>query len=327
MDPNRFIAERRGDWVLLERLLDKIELVGIQELSANEARQLGHLYRRLASDLAMAQARVASRELERYLNALMARAFPLLYQQPKTPLRELWRFLSHGMPRVLYETRRMHIYAFLIFMLGGAFGFVGYVFDPQASLFFQPGQVQHFERAAKSGKIGRGVTMLAAAEFSSRIMTNNIRVSFMAFALGLTFGLGTFALLFYNGLLLGTYASVAFKYGMNLVFWSLILPHGILELSAIFFSGGAGFLLARAIILPGVEGVWSALRQEAQQGIWILFCVVPMLVVAGLIEGFVTPLPGVAPIAKIAFALATMFPLVGLFWLGWRATKQEEVHG
>lgn len=309
MDPNRFIAQKQESWQRLERLLDKVESAGFRSLSAQEAHTLGRLYRRLASDLATAQAQIASRELELYLNALMSRAFPLLYRRPRQAVWSvMWDFFK-SFPRLLHSTASVHVLAAAIFMAGAFVGYLSYSFDPQASIFFRPGRVDLFERTAKEGKIGGAGTNYATL-FSTKIMTNNIRVAFLAFALGLTFGVGTVIILFYNGLLLGTYAAVAHKYGLAVRFWSLILPHGILELSAIFLAGGAGFLLARGLLFPQEHTRQNALRKQAKSAMGVIYGVIPMLVIAGLIEGFVTPSAALIPEAKLGFAMATLAALV-----------------
>ena len=144
---------------------------------------------------------------------------------------------------------------------------------------------------------------------SSFIMVNNIRVSLMAVAMGMTAGLGTFFVLMQNGLLIGALAGVATNVKVDLLFWAVILPHGVLELTAICIAGGAGLVLARAIYAPGDLPRRDALRIAGGEAARLLAGVAMMLIVAGLIEGFITP-QAIHPLLKLAFALLTSVLLV-----------------
>lgn len=317
MDPNRWIAKRRENWQQLEELLMQIEEKGVRSLNAAQAQMFGRLYRRTAADLAVVQAQIASYELESYLNTLMARSFPVMYRQQKRTWRRTLSVLWEAVPSLLRRTATVHLLAMSIFMGSGLFGFLAYSMDSQAAFFFRPGGVEKLERSLqRSEKMGAVISSSVAPVFATKIMTNNIQVCFLAFALGLTFGIGTFLLLWMNGLLLGTYAAVAHKYGVGTLFWSYILPHGIIELTAIFMAGGAGFLLAKALWFPGEKRRRDALREQGRAAIQVVLAIIPMLIVAGLIEGFVTPAGGLGAAAKLLFALATVPPL--LIFLGFR---------
>jgi uncharacterized membrane protein SpoIIM required for sporulation len=140
-------------------------------------------------------------------------------------------------------------------------------------------------------------------------MVNNIYVSALAFALGITFGLGTVYMLAMNGFLLGALASLFAGYGKSLFFWSLILPHGILELTAIFIAGGAGLRIGYSLIRPGAFRRKDALITAARSSLSLMGLVVLLLIAAALIEGYFTPLPIAAEI-KLGVALLTAVPLV-----------------
>jgi uncharacterized membrane protein SpoIIM required for sporulation len=132
----------------------------------------------------------------------------------------------------------------------------------------------------------------------------NILVSINALALGVTAGLGTGYALIRNGLMIGGLSGVASQHDVDLLFWAVILPHGIIELTAICFAGGAGFVLARAIYAPGDLPRRDALQIAGGEAARLMVGVIVMLVIAGLIEGFITPQP-IHPMLKISFALLT----------------------
>jgi uncharacterized membrane protein SpoIIM required for sporulation len=120
-------------------------------------------------------------------------------------------------------------------------------------------------------------------------MTNNIQVTFIAFAGGITFGLFTLYVLFMNGILLGSVAGVSHLYDFSDNLWGFVAAHGVVELSVIFIAGGAGLQLGWSILRPGLLTRRAALVVAARRAVQLLFGCVPLLVLAGLIEGFVSP--------------------------------------
>ncbi len=124
---------------------------------------------------------------------------------------------------------------------------------------------------------------------SSGIMTNNLSVSFTTFALGITAGLGTVWMLALNGLLLGVVLGACWQAGMADQLLSFVAPHGVLELPAIFIAGGAGLLLAKGLLFPGLLPRRASLALEGGRAVRLVLGIIPMLIVAGTIEGFVSP--------------------------------------
>src|SRR5207245_8654013 len=122
-----------------------------------------------------------------------------------------------------------------------------------------------------------------------RIFTNNIQVSFLAFAGGIAAGLGTVCVLLFNGAIVGAVAGVAFRGGGGGSFLELVVPHGVLELSVIVVSAAAGLGMGRAVIDPGRRSRRAALAEEAREAVEIVLGTAPWFVLAGLVEGFVTP--------------------------------------
>jgi len=148
---------------------------------------------------------------------------------------------------------------------------------------------------------------------SSYIMTNNIRVCFMAFAFGVTLGFGTAVSLFYNGVLVGVLASYFHRAGHGVHFWAFILPHGVIELTAIFIAGASGLTLGAALLAPGEHTRGQAFKRAGADAVRLVIGCIPLLVVAGTIEGFVTPQGFIPDLAKLAFAALTAVALAAYF--------------
>jgi uncharacterized membrane protein SpoIIM required for sporulation len=161
-------------------------------------------------------------------------------------------------------------------------------------------------------KGGTALPVGANAVLSSFIMTNNIKVSFGAFALGGTAGIGTAGLLFYNGIMLGELGAIFHRHGLALQFWAMIVPHGVIELTAIVIAGAAGFLVARALLAPGDRGRRAALAHYGREAVQLVAGCAALLVVAGLIEGFVTPQPWIPENGKLAVGAFTAVFLFAL---------------
>jgi uncharacterized membrane protein SpoIIM required for sporulation len=146
---------------------------------------------------------------------------------------------------------------------------------------------------------------------SSAILTNNLSVAFSAFALGILAGLGTLYIMVFNGLMIGVIGTACHRAGMSVPLWSFVSPHGALELPAIFIAGGAGLVLARGILAPGGLPRREALAESGAVAIRLLLGVFPLLIVAGVIEGFVSPTL-IDPAVKFAIG-AALFVLLSLY--------------
>ncbi len=307
MDLSEFVNTRRSKWSSLELLLESAERDGLGKLSLADAQALSRLYRSASSDLLWVRARASSADVSGYLNDLVARAYALTYPGKRFRLPSVGRYFSTGFPEAVAREWRMFLAAFLLFFGGFSFGWGGMHFDPNAGHYLVPDayrQVDPQERQALEADnevAGAG----EQAMFTSFLFTHNIQVAFLAFALGLTAGMGTAVLLFSNGVMLGSLAWVYHSKGMAGWFWAWILPHGIPEITAIVISGAAGFVLARALVAPQGLSRRSALRREGKTALELLLGTLALFVLAGVIEGTVSQIhPPRLPVAfKLTFAL------------------------
>ncbi|HEX8464321.1 MAG TPA: stage II sporulation protein M [Abditibacterium sp.] len=313
--PESFVRARREAWARLQELVDKAQQTRLGSLSDDELHEMGALYRRTSSDLARAQTRYGStfagQELVRSLNALVLRAHAQVYSAPPaSPSRGLWFFLF-GFPAAFRRNWKPIALAALLMYGPALAAYVSVWTNPQSATLFVPREViaKVEERAQKKLVTGWGGNtnyegLASSPATSSFIMTNNIRVTILAVGLGVTAGIGTAFVLLQNGMMVGGLAGAATNANVDFLFWSVILPHGILELSAICIAGGAGLVLARAIYAPGDLPRRDALKIAGSEAMQLLAGVALMLVIAGLIEGFITPTT-LPPSVKMAFAVLT----------------------
>ena len=162
-----------------------------------------------------------------------------------------------------------------------------------------------------------------AARFSSMLMVNNIRVALRSFVLGLTLGVGTLATLFYNGVILGSIAANFAGWERSLEFWALILPHGVVEIFSICVGGAGGLVLADGILRPGRRRRLASLRERGSDALVLVGIVVPFLIFAGIVEGYVTPLAIVPDWGKLAFAALTAAGLAVYIAAPWISAEDK----
>ncbi|MDL2274176.1 stage II sporulation protein M [Oscillospiraceae bacterium OttesenSCG-928-G22] len=308
MTESRFISEKSASWRELESIL-KSGSFRRGRLDFQTVSRLDTLYRAASSDLAYAQTYFGNSDISAYLNHLVAKAHNRFYSEKRRSLRGVLDFFTVALPKTLRETLPFSALAFFVFLAGALYAFLFTYFAPETAGAFL-GDMANSLNYEQSGSVNWDMPVM-----SSIIMTNNIRVSILAMTLGITFGVGTAYVLFSNGLMLGSLSALMVVNGNPLVYWSLILPHGVLELAAIFLSGGAGFLIAKAMLRPGRLRRGDALRRSGERALKLMGAVCPMLVIAGLIEGFLTGSPLPAP-AKLVFAAATGVLLLFYFLLG-----------
>lgn len=320
----RFIRTHYPMWKRLGELTDKAQSARLGALSDEELHELGVLYRRASSDLARAKTRYTStsagRELVRSLNALVLRAHTQVYSAPAPRAGNLFTFLQHGFPSAVHRNIHLILLAATLMFLPGIVAYFAVFFNSDAATLFVPESAIYEVQKRAEQKITGGwgartqfEGLLSSPEASSYIMTNNIRVTILAVALGITAGIGTALVLFTNGLLIGGLAGVAANVKVNLLFWAVILPHGVLELLAISIAGGAGLAIGRALWAPGDLSRRDALKLAGAEAAQLLSGVAVMLVIAGIIEGFFTPLP-LSPWLKLTFSAGTAGAILLYLW-------------
>ncbi len=319
MISNLWIDSRKDNWNRLDALLHQVEAHGVKSLPAADLRELGLLYRQTAADLSAARADRSSRSLERYLNRLVGRAHNFVYSGRRISTASLWQFFAHGYPRLLRRLSGYVLLATTITIFAAGLGAVTTLVRPRFGvMMLGADRVADLDKH----KMWTESVLSAKPQTSSFIMTNNITVCFLAFAGGITAGLFTIFELFNNGLMLGAIAMVCAQHRMALSLWSFIAAHGALELPSIMLAGAAGLRLGAGILFPGMLSRRDALALAGSEAVQLLSGTIPLLIIAGTLEAFLSPTH--APVA-LKFAVGAVLFTGLVLWLseGGRKTGQQ----
>ncbi|MDQ3622676.1 MAG: stage II sporulation protein M [Verrucomicrobiota bacterium] len=329
IDLPRFVTAERPSWTALEKMLDKVETSSTHRFELEEAKQFHFLYQKAAADLARIATFASEPELRRYLETLVARAYGEIHETRERGAQwSFARWFTEDFPCVF----RRHFHAFLLSMLvtlvGCAFGGFAVALDPEAKEAVLPEMfANHLGDPAKrvaAEEQSDGRHGGAHASFAGFLMVNNIKVSIMTLALGMTFGLGTLVSLFYNGVILGLVAVDYVLAGYTVFLLGWLMPHGVIEIPAILLAGQGGLMLGKALIGWGDRAsLRTRLRAISGDLMTLIGGVAVLLVWAAIVESFLSQYH--APVlpywVKIAFGTLELGALV--WFLAWAGRGKE----
>jgi uncharacterized membrane protein SpoIIM required for sporulation len=317
VDLQKFIANERPFWSALEKMLDRIEGEPNLRMPLGELQSFHQLYERTAADLAKITTFSSEPETRRYLENLVARAYGEIHETREKQRRIFplqWFF------QTLPRTFRRHVRAFClslaITLAGCAFGGLAIALDPGAKPVLMPfsGLLQDpRKRVAEEEHDTQNRLAGLKTTFSAELMTHNTKVSILTLALGMTWGVGTAIMLFYNGVILGAVAVDYIRAGETPFMLGWLMPHGVIEIPAILIAGQAGLMLASALIGRGNRAPLRArLRAVSGDVVTLIFGAGLMLVWAGFIEAFLSQYhePIIPYDAKIAFGCVELILLI-----------------
>jgi uncharacterized membrane protein SpoIIM required for sporulation len=304
---HEFIRARQPAWGELENFLSEARRLSLARVPLKVFEKGSALYRQTVADLAYARMSFPGHPVVRELEQLVGSAHSILYQADharSSNWREFWRATW---PNRVREAARPILLAVALFWAGAVVGFFPTARNPVLESFFVSPKMR--EAIAAKRLWTESLTRTAPAS-GSGIAVNNIKVSLLAWGLGLTLGIGTVWLLVFNGVMLGAIAAACLRAGMLLPLTEFIVAHGSLELPAIWISGGAGLLMAEAMLFPGRYSRTVELGLKGRHSVQIIVGIVPLLLVAGAIEAFISPsaLPG---IVKALLGLSLAAALLG----------------
>ncbi len=319
-----FVERRSGTWQRLDELLRRVERRGTRRLLPDEIFELGRLYRAATSDLAYAHGAGYERALLEYLNRSVARAHAVVYAKaPESGMRRIADFYARAFPQ---EFRRSLPYIAICTALTVACAVVAYVLvrgHPADAYALLPKFLVSEQIRKSLHDSNFAIDPGFAPAMSALIIANNVKVAIIAFAGSVTLGALTLYIIASNGLMLGGMGALFTNAGFGADFWATIAPHGVLELTAIQIAGAAGLLIAAAVVYPGRMRRRDLIVANARRAGTLILGVASMLIVAGTIEAFFSPLRLPAS-TRIAVGLFTAILLVLYFTGAGRASLEHE---
>jgi uncharacterized membrane protein SpoIIM required for sporulation len=313
--PEQFAARRQAGWAELEAHVARARRGALRSVPAADLARFGVLYRHAASDLAIARRDFPDEPVTEYLNSLCGRAHPLLYRGRPVRPSALPGFYASVLPRAV-RAAAPYVAASLALSLAGVLaGWLAVRLRPDLAATLIPDSL--FDRMAR-GEVSGGVGDAPIA--ASFIIGNNVKVALLCFCGGFLVGIPTALTLLANGWVLGTLASSIHRDGIDYRFWAYIVPHGVIELTVIVLAGATGLMVGDAILRPGLLSRGDALIAVALRAVVLCVGVASLLVVAGLLEGFVSP-SDLPASAKYAVGATSALLLYSWLLLGGRSRR------
>ena len=285
-----FRREREATWHELESLVQTAEKKGLGSLTGEQLARLPHLYRATLSSLSVARSISLDKALVIYLESLAGRAYFVVYGTRQRLRRALADFFVRRWPQCV-RAAAPHILLATVLLCAGAFASYKLTMQDTDHYYSFVGEMaQGRSPASSTEELRAGLYDTesfgeALGTFAAQLFNNNARIGILAFALGFVAGLPTLLLLFYNGLVMGSFIALFTSRGLGVDLWGWLLPHGITELGAVFLCGGAGFMLAHSLIFPGARPRLDNLRARGRDAAVVVVGAVIMFFIAGLIEG------------------------------------------
>ncbi|HEX8696695.1 MAG TPA: stage II sporulation protein M [Longimicrobium sp.] len=312
------VRRQKGAWEQYRALLARAQKGGLDRLPEAEVSRFAALYREVAADLARARTYGGSPELLYALERSVGAGHNLLYRPEGGSWRQLRHWLAAGFPALFRRRWQPIAVATACFYLPAVVAFAAARAEPQTIRdFVGPEMMARAEKATELEARGMGYVeeeygkLPLMPQSSAELIRNNVGVTFFTFAGGVLAGVGSLWILLMNGVLLGAVAGLFANHGASMHLWGFVLPHGVIELTAICIAGGAGLWLGSAVVLPGRQTRKDALVARSREAVSLLAGTTLLLVAAGVVEGFISPNPWIPREMKLVIA---GFNAVVLLW-------------
>lgn len=319
------VRRQRAQWDEYQKLLDDARGRGLDQLGEARVSRFAALYREMAADLARARTYGGSPELLYTMERMVGLGHNLLYRPPTRSWRRFLHFATGGFAALVRRRWKPVAVASVLFYLPAILSFAALRASPELAHQVVPAfMLDRVEDAAEKEARGEGyadVPEVFMPAFASSLVQNNVQVTFIAFAGGILAGLGTVLTLVFNGLHLGTVAGAFANEGQSLHLWTFVLGHGVIEITAICIAGGAGLWMGSALVLPGRRRRRDVLVTRGREAVSLIGGTAIMLLIAGLIEGFISPsqLP-----REIKLTLAALFAMAMVTYFAFAGRTRED---
>ncbi|HEX6373677.1 MAG TPA: stage II sporulation protein M [Longimicrobium sp.] len=321
------VRRQRGEWDEYQKLLDEARDRGLDALGETRVSRFAALYREMAADLARARTYGGSPELLYTLERLVGFGHNLLYRPPTRSWSRFRAFAGGGFAALARRRWKPILMASILFYLPTLLTFAAVRREPELGHELLSGEMlARVEESVEKERKGEGyveVPEVFMPAMASSLISNNVQVTFLAFAGGILAGVGTAWILVMNGVMLGSVAAAFANQGQSLHLWTFVLPHGVIELTAICIAGGAGLWLGSGMLLPGRRTRREMLVVRGREAVSLIGGTALMLVVAGTIEGFISPSELPREI-KLGFAAVAALAMVAYFAFAGRAAEHVE---
>jgi len=283
-------------------------------LAGPQLDEVGSLYQALTADLALAQRDFPNQQVTLYLNQLVGRAHTLIYRGEPVRWRQIKTFYRYQFPSLYRDLLPYTLAAFVLFLFPALVAGMVVATNPAAIYVIEGAEIAALVEEVERGNLWIDIAPGVRSAASSLILTNNIQVMFLTFAGGLSGGLLTLWVMASNGMHIGAIFGLLSAHGLAHDLAVFVIAHGVIELSVIFLAGGCGLSIGDGIVRPRLQRRRDALLERTRAGAQLILGCVPLLVVAGLLEGFLSP--SAAPWwIKATTGLASGI-LLYAYWLG-----------
>ena len=314
MRETRFIAQNKEKWQESERLLGESE---------KDPEKLSNLFTQVIDDLSYSRTYYSNRSVRVYLNKIAREYFSIIYRHQRSSRNSFRHFWVDELPQIVYQSRRPLLISLFIFLMAACIGVFSSMKDPQfSSTILGEGYV-----AMTKANIEKGDPMAVykgahQVEMFLGITLNNLMVAFRTYVFGVFLSIGTVAILLYNGIMVGCFQFFFVEHGLLAESALTIWLHGTLEISSIILAGGAGLTLGSGLLFPGTYSRLQAFQITAIRSLKLMLGIAPILILAGLIESFLTRYTGVPDILRLFLILASAFFIIGYFvYYPWKKSR------
>lgn len=284
----------------------------------DEARKIIGGFRTLAGDLSLARRTLPGSRIHHWLESMFLRGHQLIFRAPGNTLLRIRDIYAFESPALIRGMSQLLIHTILLFIGAILCGWLLITLFPDLTTLFASTEMINRVQSGELWTDGL-LNIMPSSLLSLSLMTNNITVSFFAFSLGAFYGLGTLYIITLNGLMLGGVFAFTARYGLDGELFKFIIAHGVVELSVICIAGAMGLKLGEALLRPGTRTRQQAFRKATGDAGKVLLVAIPFLIIAGLIEGYISPDPQFDLAFRVAVGLSSglVFWLLLIFGLPW----------